>query len=165
MLHDDLAEYFARMDIFQPDIGVDGGLHVAVSEKLSDELVLARAGLEKESACGVPELMHCHPQSGHLMNPLRDLAAEQDVAFGASALSREQPVIVAATEHDRPEVVDVFVDDWSEMLVKRILKADPVLDVVVWEGQPVVRVRPAGLDQVGPKSDSHEIGKPHRRHR
>src|SRR5262245_30930930 len=121
-------------------------------------------GREKDSACGVPELMHCHTQSGHLMNPLRDLAAEQDVAFGASALSWEQPVTVPATEHDRPEVVDVFVDDSIEMLLKRILKADPVLDVIVWEGQPVVRIRSAGLDQVDPKSDGYEIGKAHRRH-
>src|SRR5215813_11291307 len=102
MLHDDLAEDFARVDVFQPDIGVDGGLHVAVTEKLSDELVLARAGLENESACGVPELMNRHPQPGGLINPVFDLAAEQAASLGASALPREQPVIVAATEHGRP---------------------------------------------------------------
>src|SRR5262245_5768523 len=97
MLHDDLAEDSARVDIFQSDIGVDGDLHVAVAEKLSDELVLAWAALEKESACGVPELVHCHPQPSRLVNPLRDLAAEQDVAFGASVLPWEQPVIVPTT--------------------------------------------------------------------
>jgi predicted TIM-barrel enzyme len=97
MLHDDLAEDFAGVDIFQPDIGVDGGLHVAVAEKLSDQLILTRTALENESACGVSELVHRHPQSGRLINPLRDLAAEQNAAFGASALPREQPVIVPAT--------------------------------------------------------------------
>jgi hypothetical protein len=40
--------------------------------------------LENNCACGVPERMHCHPQSGPLINPLRDLATEQDAAFGAS---------------------------------------------------------------------------------
>src|SRR5258708_12502116 len=69
MLHDDLAEDFARMDIFQPDIGVDCGLHVAVAEKSSDELVLAWAGLENESACGVPELIPSHSHPGLLINP------------------------------------------------------------------------------------------------
>jgi len=49
MLHDDLAEDFARVDIFQPDIGVDGGLHVAMAEELPDKLVLARTGLENEA--------------------------------------------------------------------------------------------------------------------
>src|SRR5262245_59899555 len=110
MLHDDLAEDFARVDIFQPDIGVDGGLHVAVAEKLSDEFVLAWAALEMESACSMPKLVHRHPQPGCLVDPLRDLDAEPDVAFGTPTLPREQPVIVPATEHDRPELVDVFVD-------------------------------------------------------
>src|SRR5262249_309680 len=73
VLSDDLAEDFAGVDIFQPDVGVDGGLHVAVAEELSDELVLARAGLENESACGVPELMYCDPQPGRLINPVCDL--------------------------------------------------------------------------------------------
>ena len=83
-MSDDLAEDFAGVDIFQPDVGVDGGLHVAVAEELSDELVLARAGLENESACGVPELMYCDPQPGRLINPVCDLAAEQDTGFGAA---------------------------------------------------------------------------------
>src|SRR5262249_12723577 len=119
MLHDDLAEDFARMDIFQPDIGVDCCLHVAVTKKSSDELVLARPGLENESACRVPELMHCHAQPSRLINPLRDLTAEQGVGFGTSALSREQPVIVPATQRCRPELVDVLVDQSSEILLQR----------------------------------------------
>src|SRR5262245_50178778 len=96
MLHDDLAEDFARVDVFQPDIGVDGRLYVAVAEKSPDKLILARPMLENNCACGVPELMHCHPQSSPLINPSRDLATEQDAAFGASVLSREQPVFAAA---------------------------------------------------------------------
>jgi hypothetical protein len=97
VLPDDLAEDFARADVLQADVSIHRGLHVTVTEKLADELILARSGLENESACGVPELMHCYPQSGRLINPLRDLAAEQDAGFGASALPREQPVIVPAT--------------------------------------------------------------------
>jgi hypothetical protein len=53
--------------------------------------------LEGDCACRVPELMHRRPQSGHLINPVCDLAAEQDAGFGAAALPREQLVIVAAT--------------------------------------------------------------------
>src|SRR5262245_40349737 len=135
MLHDDLAEDFARLEVLQTDVGIDRGLHVAVAKKLSIELVLAGAGLENENACGVSELMHCHPQPGCLINPLRDLAAEQGARFGACALPRKQPVIVAATEYEGPEVVDVFIDHSSEKLLKGIFQPDPVLDVVVWKGQ------------------------------
>ena len=58
MLHDDLAEDFARVDVLQADVGIDRGLHVAVSEKLTDELVLTWSMLEDDCACGVPELVH-----------------------------------------------------------------------------------------------------------
>src|SRR5262249_42586760 len=92
--HDEFAEDLAGADVLLPDVGVDCCLHVAMAEKLSDELVLAGAGLENESACGVAELMYCHPQPGRLINPLRDLAAEQGARFGARALPRKQPVIV-----------------------------------------------------------------------
>jgi len=91
--------------------------------------------------------------------------SEQGARFGACALPRKQPVIVAATEYEGPEVVDVFIDHSSEILLKGIFEPDSVLDVVVWKGQPVVRIRPAGLDQVDPEPDAHEIGKAHRRHR
>ena len=147
----------ARVDILQTDVGVDRGLDVAVAEKLSDDLVLARAGLEKESACGVPELMHRHPQPGRLVDPLRDLATQQDVAFCASVLTREQPVLVPATEQERPEVVDIVVDHSREVGLQGIFQPDPVLDVVVGEGQPIIRVSPAGLDQVGPELDGRKI--------
>jgi hypothetical protein len=67
-----------------------------VAEDLLDKLVLAWPMLEGDCACRVPELMHRRPQSGHLINPVCDLAAEQDAGFGAAALPREQLVIVAA---------------------------------------------------------------------
>src|SRR5262249_23813254 len=97
MLHDDLAEDFARVDVLQADVGFDRGLHVAVAKKLPDDLVLAWPTFEKNCACGVPELVHCDPQPGSLINPVCDLAAEQGAGFGAAVLPREQPVIVPAT--------------------------------------------------------------------
>ena len=133
MLHDDLAEDLARLDVLQADIGIDRGLHVAVTEKLPDELVLARPALEDESARGMPELVHRHPQSRRLVDAIGDLAAERDLALGASALPREQPVLVPAPQQRGPEVVDVFVDQLSEVLLERIFQPDPVLDVVVRE--------------------------------
>ena len=92
----DLAEDFARVDIFQSDVGIDRSLNVAVAEKSSDELVLPGAALEDESACCVPELMHGHPQPRRPINPLCDLAAQQGAAFGAPVLPQEQPVIFPA---------------------------------------------------------------------
>ena len=130
-----------------------------------EQVVTARAALENQGACGVSKLMHCHPQPGRLINPLRDLAAQQDVAFGTSVLPREQPVIVPAAQQRRPEIVNVFVNQSGEVPFQRIFQLDPVLDVVTGEDEPVVRVRPAGLDQVDPELDGHQIGQAYRRHR
>src|SRR5262245_66206701 len=110
MFHDDPAEDFARVDIFQPDIGVDGGLHVAAAKKSSDELVLARPGLENESACRVPELMHRHTQPGRPVTPLRALTAEHGVGFGAACFPLKHTVIRTPTWQFGPQVVDVLDD-------------------------------------------------------
>ena len=120
-----------------------------MAEKSADELVLARTALENESACGVPELMHCHPQSGLPVNPLGDLAAEQGVAFGACALPREQQSSFRPRSKTGRKSWTYSSISPSEVLLQGIFQPDPVLDVVIREDEPVVGVRPAGLDQVG----------------
>ena len=71
-----------------------------MTEQLSDQLVLAGAVLEKQSASSVPELMNRHPQPRLPVNHLGDLAAEQNVTFGATMLTGEQPVFVPSSQQD-----------------------------------------------------------------
>ena len=73
MLHDDLAEDFARLDALQADIGAHGRAHVTMAENSSDQFVFARSAHENESTSGMPELMYRHPQSRCLKNALGDL--------------------------------------------------------------------------------------------
>lgn len=98
MFHDDLAEDLARLDVLQANIGIDRGLHVAVTQKLPDEFVRARPPLKNQSTGGMAELVHRHPKARRLVDSLGDLAAERDFAFSAPALPREQPVLVPAPQ-------------------------------------------------------------------
>jgi hypothetical protein len=76
MLHDDLAEDFAGLDVLQSDIRIDRGLHVAVAEETPDQFVLARPALQNYGTGGVPELVHRQPQPCAPVDALADLAAE-----------------------------------------------------------------------------------------
>ena len=44
MLHHDLAEDLARLNVLQADVGIDRGLHIAMTEDASDKFVFARPG-------------------------------------------------------------------------------------------------------------------------
>ena len=74
MLHDDLAENFARLDTLQADIGAHGRAHVTMAQNSSDQFVVAWSAHENESTGGMPELMYRHPQSRCLNNAVGDLA-------------------------------------------------------------------------------------------
>src|SRR5262249_54560793 len=113
VLHHDLAENFARLDVLQADICSDRGLHVAVAENLSNELVLTWPALQDDCTGGVPELVHRHAQPGSLYDALRDLATERGIGLGITPLAWKQPFLVPAPQQDRPETVHVFVDQSS----------------------------------------------------
>ncbi len=163
VLHHHLAEDLARLDVRQADVEIDRGLHVAVTEELLDQLIFAGTPLEHDGAAGVPELVHRHPQPRRLKDALGDLAAERDFAFGPATLSRKQPVLVPAPQQGGPEVVDVIVDQSRDVLLERKFQLDPVLDVVIREDEPVVRVGATRLDQVEPELDRGQVGEADRR--
>ena len=81
MFQNDFAEDFASPDVVQSDVAFDGGLHVAVTEDLSDQLVITRMALENDGAGSMSELMYRHAQTGEFANPFGNLTAECDRAL------------------------------------------------------------------------------------
>ena len=117
-------------------IELDGGLDALVTENAPHEFVFAGTVLEDQRARRMAELMHGDAQSGRLLNPVDDLGAERDLFLVLAGLAGEQPIRVAAAHQRGPEVVHVLVDDRRDRLVELELERDPVLDVVLGEGQP-----------------------------
>jgi hypothetical protein len=109
-----------------------------MSEESSDQFVLAWPALQNDSTGGMTELVYRDPQPCTLVDALANLAAERDLALGASALPRKQPIFVSSAEQCGSEVVYVLVDEVREILFKRVFQLDPVLDVVVRKDEPVV---------------------------
>ena len=59
----------------------------------------------------------------------------------------------------------VLIDDRRDCLVELELERDPVLDVVLVEGQEIVGLRSSRLDQVLAKANAGKVTQPDRRHR
>src|SRR3984893_16511697 len=164
-LADDVGEYLARLRRLQAQIEVLGRLGALVTENAPYELVFAGPVLEDQSARRMAELMHGNTQSSPLLNQFDDLRAERDLFLVVAALAGKQPVRVAAAHQRGTEVMDVFVDDRRDRLVELELKRGPVLDIVLWERKPKIRVWSAGLDQGLAKANAGEVTQPDGCHR
>jgi len=55
-----------------------------------------------------------------LPDPLADLSAEGDCSFGALTHTGKEAVLISASEQGGTEVMDVFVDDVSNVALQRI---------------------------------------------
>jgi hypothetical protein len=85
LLHHDLAEDLARLNVFEAGIRVDRGLHVPVSEKPPEKLELARSMLENDRSGSVAELVDRYAQPYLLLDAVGDLTGKRHLALGAAS--------------------------------------------------------------------------------
>jgi hypothetical protein len=78
---DDFAEDFAGADVVQSDVTFDRGLDVAMTEDLSDQLVVTWMVLQNDGPGSMSELMCRYPQTSEFADPLGYLTAERDLAL------------------------------------------------------------------------------------
>ena len=84
VISDDFSVFAARLDGLKPAVEIDGSSDVAVTQESSDGLVVAWIVLQINSRRGMAELVHCDPQPGCFLNPVRDLDAEEVRVFGCA---------------------------------------------------------------------------------
>src|SRR5262249_26920676 len=98
MLSDDLAELAAGLDRLQPAVEVDGGFEAFVPEEAPDRFVVARMVLQVDRRGGMPKLVDGNPQSGGLLDSLRNLDAKQMRILGFTVRIGEEPIAVPTAQ-------------------------------------------------------------------
>src|ERR1700674_192862 len=129
-------------------VEIDRGLNAAMAEHAPYHLVVSGISLEDENPRSMAELMNGQPKPCRFKNALYDLGAEQDRVLTSAILPREQPIFIVAAKQGGTEVMDIFVDQFRKHVVQWVFQGHSVLDIVVWEHQPIICLRPARLDQV-----------------
>src|SRR5258708_32322278 len=103
----DLAELLIGLGGLQPNIEVDRGLDVAVTEQALNDLIGAGIMTQIDCRGRMTELMNGEPQARHVFNPVRDLTAEHARCFRLPAHPRKQIIGVRPPHQLRTELMNV----------------------------------------------------------
>ena len=119
-----------------------------MSKEPAHRLIVSRPVLEINRSCGMAKLVNRNTKASRFQYPLGDLVAEKDLHLWLTALAREEPGGVRAAQQCRPEVMDVFVDQVRQCVIELKIQIDPVLHIIMWENEPIGRVRPARFVEI-----------------
>ena len=119
-----------------------------MSEEPPDCFVVARMVFQVGCGGSMPKLMHCNPQSGGFLDPFGNLDAEQMRILGFSRRTGEEPIPICTAQEARTILLNIFVDQIGQVVVKLKGQIDAILDIVMRKYQQVGRIGSSRFDQV-----------------
>src|ERR1019366_9185453 len=118
LLTDKLSKLFGGMHGLQAAIELDRCVDTAVSKQPPYGLVVSWAVLEIDRRRGMSELVRRDPKSYRLLDPPGNLRPEREPHLRLTALAREQPRGIRSGKQDWSKLVNIFVDQIGQMLIK-----------------------------------------------